>query len=92
MGQGWGAEETLAGRWATISPRRRQLTAKALTSRSSRVLNACSAPWQKAPTPVGWPRSGVASSDTRSLAGIVLTSFMNQTGSAPVEPCTHFRS
>ena len=43
--------------------------------------NAASAPWQKAPMPVGRPRSGVASSATR-----------RRVGSAPRDVSTRLRS
>ena len=68
-GMGRCADATPGGR-CDVMARRRQLTAKARTSRSSRSLSACRAPRQKTPTPVGWPSSGVASRATRSAGAV----------------------
>ena len=60
---------TPAGNRAANSWRRRQLTAKALAATSSRAARPPRAPAQNAPTPVGRPSSGVASSATFTGCG-----------------------
>ncbi len=55
---------TPGGTRSSMPRRRRQLTAKALTSSSARRDSAPRAPSQNRPTPVGWPSSGVASKAT----------------------------